>query len=119
MRPPDAHLHFHELISDQIDRALPAAENEDLREHLSLCARCRMVEREYRRVHRQLRDLPERPVPRDLWARTAAALDHEMMRHPARPGRRHGDDGAPRRAAGSSFEKTMVNATNAHHSAAS
>ncbi|MEO7117461.1 MAG: zf-HC2 domain-containing protein, partial [Candidatus Limnocylindrales bacterium] len=101
MAVADLHERYRELISDRLDRPLPAAEGIDLREHLATCSRCRMVEREYRRARSLLRALPERPAPRDLWARTAAALDREMTRHEPRPSRRHRD--AAGRGAGRSI----------------
>jgi hypothetical protein len=41
-----------------------------------------MAERAYMRDRRVLRGLPPIPPPRDLWARTSAALDREIARHP-------------------------------------
>jgi hypothetical protein len=46
-----------------------------LSEHLSGCADCRAVGAEYRALHDELRGLASPEPPRDLWARTSAALD--------------------------------------------
>jgi hypothetical protein len=78
LRRPDAHARFRELIGQQMDLPLHLDEAWQLSVHLSRCAACRAVEREYREQRRALRRLPAAPVPRDLWARTAAALDREI-----------------------------------------
>src|SRR5687767_11658144 len=46
--------------------------------HLARCAGCRAVERDYREQRSRLRSLPATPPPREMWARTSAALDREM-----------------------------------------
>ncbi|CAN5753336.1 hypothetical protein BH23CHL7_BH23CHL7_09560 [soil metagenome] len=78
LRRPDAHARFRELIGQQMDLPLHLDEAWQLSVHLSRCAACRAVEREYSEQRRALRRLPAAPVPRDLWARTAAALDLEI-----------------------------------------
>lgn len=94
MRSVDPHAIWRALISDRIDSSLSLADEEALRVHLAGCPRCRMVERGYLRARQMLRALPQIPVPRDLWARTVAALDVEVARQP-RHSRRHRDDLPP------------------------
>jgi hypothetical protein len=80
--PIDSHARYRELISGRIDEPLDAADAEELEQHLEACSRCRSVERYYRAQHTRLAALPTIPAPRDLWARTSAALDTEMARSP-------------------------------------
>ena len=85
----EAHEKARMLASDAIDAALAPADAAWLAEHLSGCADCQLVADEYRAMHDELRglDLPE--PPRDLWARTSAALD-SVDRTNARRARRPG-----------------------------
>lgn len=80
--PVDGHARYRELISARLDEPLPAAEQGELERHLEACSRCRSVERDYRAQQTRLAALPTIPAPRDLWARTSAALDTEMARSP-------------------------------------
>ena len=100
MRPPiDRHEKFRELVSDRLDGGLDPASEQRLERHLADCPRCRMAEREYLRERALLRGLRDLPAPRDLWARTAAALDREIARHPRRRSRRQRQDGlSPQRS---------------------
>jgi hypothetical protein len=97
-RRRDPHAPFLELLSRQLDEPLRLDESWQLSVHLSRCERCRAAEREYRDQRRALRALSPRPAPRDMWARTSAALDREM----ARPWRaaRHENPARTRRATG-------------------
>jgi hypothetical protein len=82
---PDRHLRFHELLAERLDGPLPAREAADLQAHLAACPACRVVERDYTAQHEQLRALSAIDPPRDLWARTRAAIDHEVAREGRRP----------------------------------
>jgi hypothetical protein len=76
------HAQYRDLISARLDDSLAPAEEARLIEHLVRCGRCRATERAYRAQRQQLRTAPQRPVlpPRDMWARTSAALDREVAR---------------------------------------
>jgi hypothetical protein len=80
--PVDGHASYRELISGRLDEPLTATAESQLERHLEGCSRCRSVERDYRAQQVRLGALPEIPAPRDLWARTSAALDTEMARSP-------------------------------------
>jgi hypothetical protein len=79
MSRPTSAEHIHErartLAATAIDVKLEAFEAAWLAEHLKACAECREVAAEYRAIHDELRSLKEPLPPRDLWARTSAALD--------------------------------------------
>src|SRR5262245_4332986 len=80
------------LTSRQMIEALEADESGWLANHLDDCAECRQDREAYladRDLLRALRDTTPEP-PRDLWARTSAALDQEAARH----GRRGAAQGA-------------------------
>ena len=65
--------------AERIDAPLEPAEAAWLDEHLSGCEACRAVAAAYdtdRQALRALRDITPEP-PRDLWARTAARIEHE------------------------------------------
>lgn len=98
MKPAgDPHLRFRQLISDRLDGALAQDDAVRLRVHLATCPRCRGAERAYLRDRHQMRLMRPLPPPRDLWARTAAALDREIARRP-QAARRSRIDGRARRA---------------------
>ena len=64
-------------------RAAPRGERAWLDEHLAGCAACTSLAAEYaadRDALRAMRDTPPEP-PRDLWARTASAIERESGRH--------------------------------------
>lgn len=69
-----------QLISARLDGPLSAADEGRLQTHLAECPDCRAAERDLRYQHDELSRLGQPPAPRDLWARTAAALDREMAR---------------------------------------
>jgi anti-sigma factor RsiW len=81
-RPDDwttSHARARADLSDRMDGVLDPSEAGWLDEHLAGCAECRAAAAEYeaeRVALRSLRDLKPAP-PRDLWARTAAAIEHE------------------------------------------
>ena len=81
------HAAWRELIAARLDRPLTRSETRSLADHLRDCAACREADRDYRSQRELLRALPSRPAPRDLWPRTAAALDREVARGTTRFGR--------------------------------
>jgi predicted anti-sigma-YlaC factor YlaD len=74
-----AHAHARELAADRLGSPLIEIDESWLDLHLADCAACRSIATAYegdRLALRGLRDhQPE--APRDLWARTAAALERE------------------------------------------
>lgn len=81
----DIHGRARELAAIRLDEPLPAAEDAWLEEHLVGCEACTRVAVEYAEqtsLLAALRGMPPEP-PRDLWARTAAAIEAD-----AEPGRR-------------------------------
>ena len=75
------HERARDLAATRLDEALSATDLAWLEDHLAHCADCATVAAEYDEQRRSLRafrlDFPE--PPRDLWARTAAALDAESQ----------------------------------------
>ena len=71
------HGRARELAATRVDEPLPAADDAWLEEHLAGCDACTLAAAEYTEQAGLLRGLRDaRPVPpRDLWARTAAALE--------------------------------------------
>ena len=83
---PSSHARARADLSERFDVALDADESEWLGQHLEACADCQSIAEAYasqRAELRGLRDHPPQP-PRDLWARTAAAIDRES-RHRRAP----------------------------------
>ena len=77
------------LAAERFDQTLGADEASWLAAHLDDCAACRSIALEYEEQHERLHALPAPEPPRDLWARTAAALDAEDRRAAGwTPGRR-------------------------------
>jgi hypothetical protein len=76
----DSHAQWRELIATRLDRPLTRSESRYLAGHLKTCAACRQAEHDYREQRALLRALPPRIPPRDMWARTSAALDREVAR---------------------------------------
>jgi hypothetical protein len=78
-RPVDAGDQAHErarmLAAESIDTQLASADSEWLESHLDVCPDCAATAAEYQAIHLELRGLAAPQPPRDLWARTAAALD--------------------------------------------
>ncbi len=79
-------------LAERMDEPLDWLEAEWLAEHLADCADCRSVDAEYAAQRAELLALRPRVPPRDLWARTSAALDAEAARRPS-----HGARPADRR----------------------
>jgi hypothetical protein len=78
------HARARDLAAERLDETLAAPDAAFLDAHLASCAECRDVAAEYQAQRVSLRSLraiaPE--PPRDLWARTAAALESEARRSP-------------------------------------
>lgn len=85
--PSGEHARAADLAALRLDEPLMARETEWLDRHLAGCQDCRSVAAEYdedRALLRGLRDVTPVP-PRDLWARTAAAIEVEHgARRPSR-----------------------------------
>ncbi|HVM31028.1 MAG TPA: hypothetical protein VM305_09725 [Candidatus Limnocylindrales bacterium] len=94
LRQTDRHARFRQLLAARMDLPLPLDDEWQLTVHLSRCDACRAVEREYREQRRALRQLAPAHPPRDLWARTATALDAEMAAGRDRAGQRSGRGGS-------------------------
>ena len=82
------HDRAHELAATRLDEALPGGDIAWLEDHLAACADCAAVGAAYDEQRLSLRalrvDSPE--PPRDLWARTAAALEAEGAARARRSG---------------------------------
>jgi hypothetical protein len=87
-RPP--HERARLLAARRLDEALAPADAEWLTRHLRECAGCAAIAETYDAQRLELRALRDRPPqpPRDLWARTAAAIEVEAARHDRRRGSR-------------------------------
>lgn len=77
---PDLHAPFRELLAVGLLDALSEDQTRTLEDHLGACERCSLLREEYTRERQALRALPMLDAPRDLWARTSAALDRELAR---------------------------------------
>ena len=88
------------LAATRLDQPLTPTEATWLDEHLAWCGACRGVAASYesdRLALRAMRDRTPEP-PRDLWARTSAAIEREAAR--GGRSRRRGATGRPRPALG-------------------
>jgi hypothetical protein len=87
----DAAIHerARRLAAEQLDRRLEFDDATWLDQHLGACRACRSIATAYETDRRTLRSLRghEPEPPRDLWARTSAALERESARR-GRAGRR-------------------------------
>lgn len=72
-------------LARRMDEPLDAETARLLETHLTGCPLCRMAAEGYEDDRRRLHALPIPEPPRDLWARTATALDREVARHDRRP----------------------------------
>jgi WD40-like Beta Propeller Repeat len=75
------HERARTLAAQRLDEALDPADATWLTDHLAACESCRAIAAEYdadRVALRGLRDVAPRP-PRDLWARTSAAIEREAV----------------------------------------
>jgi predicted anti-sigma-YlaC factor YlaD len=73
------HARARARAAERLDGPLDAPEAAWLDEHLASCKACATVAADYAAQRLELRTLRDRPPvpPRDLWARTAAAIEHE------------------------------------------
>jgi hypothetical protein len=79
------HDRARSLMSEELLAGIGEEDEAWLTRHVEACAECRRDRAAYRADHdllRTLRDKPPEP-PRDLWARTAAALDREARTRPS------------------------------------
>ncbi|HXX60082.1 MAG TPA: zf-HC2 domain-containing protein [Candidatus Sulfotelmatobacter sp.] len=77
MSRPD-HEPFREALAQRLDQPLEPGAEARLEAHLATCGPCRSVAQAYDAQRKALRELHIPEPPRDLWARTATALDHEV-----------------------------------------
>ncbi|HEX5015309.1 MAG TPA: zf-HC2 domain-containing protein [Candidatus Limnocylindrales bacterium] len=75
------HARARARAAERLDGPLDADESAWLEDHLASCAECAAIAGEYATQRLEMRALKERaPVPpRDLWARTSAALERESV----------------------------------------
>jgi hypothetical protein len=86
------HERARTLAAQRLDEAPETVDANWLADHLAGCESCRAIATEYeadRIALRGLRDLPPQP-PRDLWARTSAAIEREAAASGRRPRRATG-----------------------------
>ena len=76
---PSSHVRARADLSDQLDGPLEPREASWLEGHLEACPDCRVIAAAYVAQQLELRGLRDRipPPPRDLWARTSAAIESE------------------------------------------
>jgi hypothetical protein len=76
---PSSHVRARADLSERLDAPLDPAESGWLETHLAACPDCRTIADAYAAQRLELRALRDRmpPPPRDLWARTAAAIESE------------------------------------------
>ena len=97
-----AHKRARGLAAERVDGSLQPADGGWLDEHLVGCAACRSVATAYeadRAALRGLRDRTPEP-PRDLWARTSAAIEREAAARGGAPQRATSGRSRPRPAIG-------------------
>src|SRR5262245_14125602 len=75
------HERARSLAAQRLDEPLEPNDAMWLRDHLAGCAACRAIAAEYDADHFALRDLRDHQPqpPRDLWARTSAAIEREAI----------------------------------------
>jgi hypothetical protein len=80
-----SHDRARALTSDQLVGELDADDAEWLTSHTEACTECRREREAFASDRELLRSLRDKPIdpPRDLWARTAAALDREAGKRQA------------------------------------
>jgi hypothetical protein len=76
---PSSHMRARSDLSERLDGALEPAEAAWLDQHLAACPTCSSAADDYAAQRSELRALRDRTPepPRDLWARTAAAMESE------------------------------------------
>jgi hypothetical protein len=77
-RRPSDHERARRLAAEDLHEPLGAEQSAWLEAHLAECPACAAVAAEYVAQREALRALPKADPPRDLWARTSAALDREQ-----------------------------------------
>ena len=107
MTEPMSHERARRLAAGRLDEALAAADEAALEAHLADCGSCRASVAGYEADRLALRALPPIEPPRDLWARTSAALEREHARHP-RAARRTPRRWGPVAVLGSGFALVLV-----------
>jgi outer membrane biosynthesis protein TonB len=70
-----AHERARMLAAESVDAPLQPTDAAWLAGHLASCPDCAAADQEYRAIHGELHGLVMPEPPRDLWARTSAALD--------------------------------------------
>ncbi|MGZ6345898.1 MAG: zf-HC2 domain-containing protein, partial [Candidatus Limnocylindrales bacterium] len=85
MSRPDHHLPFRRALAQRVDQPLEPAAAARLEAHLATCGPCQSVAQAYEAQRKALREMHPPEPPRDLWARTATALDHEVARRTGAP----------------------------------
>jgi hypothetical protein len=86
----DAHSRARLRAAERLEGPLDPSESTWLDDHLGSCAACRATAAAYAAQRLELRALADRPPvpPRDLWARTAAAIEREAAFRDRAVGRR-------------------------------
>ncbi|MET1231783.1 MAG: zf-HC2 domain-containing protein [Candidatus Limnocylindrales bacterium] len=74
----DLHEPFRRLLAERLDGPLEAGDAASLEVHLGGCPACRSVAHDYEVDRERMRAIQAPEPPRDLWARTSAALDREI-----------------------------------------
>jgi hypothetical protein len=74
----DRHEPFRTLLAERLDGPLDPADTARLEAHLVDCPACRSVARDYEVDRERMRAIRAPEPPRDMWARTSAALDREL-----------------------------------------
>ena len=106
------HERARTLAAQRLDEPLATADAGWLVDHLAGCDSCRAIAAEYEADHvalRGLRDLQPQP-PRDLWARTSAAIEREAVASGRAPRRATGGAGRATAPARSGRRWPMVGA---------
>ncbi|HEX5824381.1 MAG TPA: zf-HC2 domain-containing protein [Candidatus Limnocylindrales bacterium] len=87
----DAHDRARFRTAERLDGPIDATESAWLDDHLAACPACSQAATEYAAQRLELRALADRPPvpPRDLWARTAAAIEQEAAFREKTSGRRN------------------------------
>src|SRR5262245_58029974 len=94
------HERARSLSAQRLDEPLGPADAMWLTDHLAGCAACRAIAAEYdadRAALRGLRDHQPQP-PRDLWARTSAAIEREAVASGRAPRKAAGPAAVPARS---------------------
>jgi putative zinc finger protein len=74
----DRHEPFRRLLAERLDDPLDETDSARLESHLVDCTACRSIAHDYEIDRERMRAIRAPEPPRDLWARTSAALDREL-----------------------------------------